>query len=312
VINNLKLRQLRLLVALDSERKLQLAAERLNITQSAASKMLAEIEAVARVPLFERTARGVEPTAYGSILIRGGRSVLADLDRVTNEFAGYRSGELGTVSVGTVAKPSIDLVVDVMQYLGEKLHRVSISLDVSTSPPLVARLLALELDFVVARIPAGVDPGQFDYHAIGAEQAGLLVRAEHPLAGLDSVNLEDTVDLQWIIQPRESFMRQGLERLFYSRGIAPPQRIINTESFFASIGIAAGIDAIVPVPLLIFDLLDPQRFKMLRIRDQLMLESYGLIKLRKRALSPAAMLVFDAMMRLGVANGRAAPDGSSP
>ena len=140
----------------------------------------------------------------------------------------------------------------------------------------------------------------------------MLVRAEHPLAGLDSVNLEDTVDLQWIIQPRESFMRQGLERLFYSRGIAPPQRIINTESFFASIGIAAGIDAIVPVPLLIFDLLDPQRFKMLRIRDQLMLESYGLIKLRKRALSPAAMLVFDAMMRLGVANGRAAPDGSSP
>ncbi len=153
MINNLKLRQLRLLVALDSERKLQLAAERLNITQSAASKMLAEIEAVARVPLFERTARGVEPTAYGTILIRGGRSVLADLDRVTNEFAGYRSGELGTVSVGTVAKPSIDLVVDVMQYLGEKLHRVNISLDVSTSPPLITRLLALELDFVVARDP---------------------------------------------------------------------------------------------------------------------------------------------------------------
>jgi len=268
VINNLKLRQLRLLVALDSERKLQLAAERLNITQSAASKMLAEIEAVARVPLFERTARGVEPTDYGSILIRGGRSVLADLDRVTNEFAGYRSGELGTVSVGTVAKPSIDLVVDVMQYLGEKLHRVNISLDVSTSPPLVARLLALELDFVVARIPAGVDSGQFDYHEIGAEQAGLLVRAEHPLAGLDSVNLEDTVDLQWICQPRESFMRQGLERLFYSRGIAPPQRIINTESFFASIGIAAGIDSIVPAPLLIFDLLEPQRFKMLRERPR--------------------------------------------
>jgi DNA-binding transcriptional LysR family regulator len=96
VIRDLKLRQLRLLVALDSERKLQLAAERLNITQSAASKMLAEIEALARVPLFERTARGVEPTAYGAILIRGGRSVLADLDQVTDEFAGYQFGELGT------------------------------------------------------------------------------------------------------------------------------------------------------------------------------------------------------------------------
>jgi DNA-binding transcriptional LysR family regulator len=304
VIRDLKLRQLRLLVALDSERKLQAAAERLNITQSAASKMLAEIEALARVPLFERTARGVEPTAYGSILIRGGKSVLADLDQVTDEFAGYKSGELGTVSVGTVARPCADLVIDVIQYLGKKLHRVNITLDVSTSPPLIERLLALEFDFIVARIPAGVDPGQFDYHEIGAEEAALLVRAEHPLAGRENVELEDMVDQQWICQPRESFMRQALERLFHSRGVTPPQRIINTESFLASAGIAAGIDAIVPVPMLVFDLVDPQRFRKLRIRDQLMLESYGLIKLRKRTLSPAAMLVFDAMLRLGVPNGR--------
>lgn len=305
MIKNLKLRQLRLLVALDSERKLQLAAERLNITQSAASKMLAEIEALARVPLFERTARGVEPTAYGAILVRGGRSVLADLDQVTDEFAGYRSGELGTVSVGTVARACADLVIDVIQYLGNKLDRISISLDVSTSPPLIERLLTLEFDFVIARIPAGVDSGQFDYHEIGAEEAALLVRSEHPLACRDTVDLAEMVDQQWICQPRDSFLRQALERLFYSRGVTPPRRVITTESFFASIGIAAGVDAIVPVPMLVFDLVDPQRFKRLKIKDQLMLESYGLIKLRKRALSPAAMLVFDAMMRLGVPNGRA-------
>ncbi len=300
MIRDLKLRQLRLLVALDSERKLQLAAERLNITQSAASKMLAEIEALARVPLFERTARGVEPTAYGAILVRGGKSVLADLDQVTDEFAGYKSGELGTVSIGSVAKPCVDLVIDLIQYLGKKLHKVDISLTVSTSSPLIDRLLAMEFDVVVARIPAGVDARQFDYHELGGEQAGLLVRAEHPLANLETVELDDMVDLQWICQPRGAFLRQAFERLFYSRGVTPPQRIINTESFFASVGIAAGIDAIVPVPMLVFDLIDPQRFKMLRIRDKLLLENYGLIKLRNRTLSPAAMLVFDAMKRVGM------------
>jgi DNA-binding transcriptional LysR family regulator len=304
VIRDLKLRQLRLLVALDSERKLQLAAERLNITQSAASKMLAEIEALARVPLFERTARGVEPTAYGAILIRGGRSVLADLDQVTDEFAGYQSGELGTVSIGTVPRACADLVIDVIEYLGKKHERVNITLDVSSSPPLIERLLALEFDFVVARIPAGVDPRQFDYYEIGAEEVALLVRTEHPLVCRETVELEDMVDQQWICEPQESFMRQALERLFYSRGVTPPRRIINTESYLASVGIAARIDAIVPVPMLIFDLVDPERFRRLRIRDQLMLESYGLIKLRKRTLSPAAMLVFEAMMRLGVPTGR--------
>ncbi|WLA52140.1 hypothetical protein QIH80_19770 [Bradyrhizobium elkanii] len=57
--------------------------------------------------------------------------------------------------------------------------------------------------------------------------------------------------------------------------------------------------------MLVFDLVDPQRFKVLRLRDRLLLENYGLIKLRKRALSPAAALLFDAMKRLGVPGGGA-------
>ena len=44
--------------------KLHLASSCLNMGQLTA-KMLAEIEAITRVPLFDRTARGVESTAYG-------------------------------------------------------------------------------------------------------------------------------------------------------------------------------------------------------------------------------------------------------
>jgi DNA-binding transcriptional LysR family regulator len=303
VIKDLKLRQLRLLVALENEGKLQLAAERLNISQSAASKMLAEIEGLTRVPLFDRTARGVKPTPLGAILIRGGRSVLAHLDQVTDEFAGYRTGELGTVAVGTIAKPGVDLVVDVMLYLGEKIRRVNFGLEIGSSPALVDRLIAQEFDFIIARIPGNSDPGQFEYHEIGTEEAALLVRSDHPLADHKDIALEDIVDLQWICQPRKTFMRQSVEQLFVSRGISPPKRVISTESYFASLGIAAGVDAIVPVPLLAFDLVDPRRFRRLGIRDKLMLGGYGLIKLRERTLSPAAMLLFEAMGRIALSSG---------
>jgi heat shock protein HtpX len=40
------------------------------MTQPAASKLLAEMEGLLGVPLFERHARGVEPTWYGQVLIR--------------------------------------------------------------------------------------------------------------------------------------------------------------------------------------------------------------------------------------------------
>jgi DNA-binding transcriptional LysR family regulator len=295
LLGSLKLRQLRLLVALDNERKLQLAAERLNITQSAASKMLAEIESIARVPLFERTPRGVEPTDYGAILVRGSRSVLANLDQATDELAGYIAGELGAVSVGTVVAPCLDLIIDVMQYLGKRLDKIKIRLEVATSPPLVNRLLAHELDFIMARLPASVDPRAFDYFEISDEQAGLLVRAEHPLADRNSVDLEEMVELQWICQPPGSFLRQSLERLFYRNGISPPRRTIDTESFTASLAIAARMDAIVPMPLLFLDIVDRQRFRFLQIEEPLVIGSYGLVKLRDRKLSPAGAVVYEAI-----------------
>ncbi len=129
-------------------------AEHLNITQSGSLEDACENRSLGADFPCSNAPRGVEPTAHGAILIRDEDEACWPISiKVTDEFAGYQSGELGRVSVGTVAKPSIDLVVDVIEYLGEKLNRVNISLDVSTSPPLVARLLALELDFVVARIP---------------------------------------------------------------------------------------------------------------------------------------------------------------
>ncbi len=143
--------------------------------------MLAEIEAWRGFRCLNGRRGGVEPTADGTISDRvGGRSVLArSRPGHQSKFAGYRSGELDTVFGRNGG--------------GKALHRsrrrshrsisargctgVNISLDVSTSSPLITRFLAMEFDFVVARIPAGVDPGQFDYHEIGGGRPGLLVRA---------------------------------------------------------------------------------------------------------------------------------------
>lgn len=297
MLANLKLRHLRLIVALDAERQVQRAAMKLNLTQSAASKMLAEIEAIAEVPLFERTTRGVEPTSYGAILIRGGRSVLANLDQAVGELTSYVSGSRGAVRIGTIAAPCLDLINDLIDYLGERLETIKITLEVATSPPLIGRLLAHELDFVAARIPAGIDPSRFDCFDMDDEQACLLVRSEHPLADREIVDLAELTDQQWICQPPNSFLRQSVDQLFTSRGISPPLRVIDTESLFAALTIAARADIIAPVPVLILDLIDRRRFKPLRIGTELTLPKYALITLKNRPLSPTAAVVLEAMKR---------------
>lgn len=297
-LNGLKMRQLRLLVGLDDERKLQAAADTLNISQSAASKMLAEIEAVVKVSLFERSARGLKPTTYGVILIRGARSVLANLDQTAVELAKHKAGGLGIVSIGAIEGPVAELVTGAVRDLGSSANQIEILIHVASSPGLIERLLAFDLDFAIARVPSSVDPGKLDYCEIGEEEAMcLMVRAEHPLAGRNRLGLKDVSDQQWIFQPRGSFLGQRIIQAFQQQGVAPPRHVINADSFLVSLAIAGKIDAIAPFPRPYLDLIDGRHFKILELDVELVLERYGLIKLRDRALSPAAAIVFDAMKR---------------
>jgi DNA-binding transcriptional LysR family regulator len=299
VLDRLTLRQLRLLVALDDQRKLQEAARKLHMSQSSASKMLADIERIAGVRLLERLPRGVEPTDYGEILIRRSRSVLADLRHAAQEIAGRKAGDIGAVSIGCVATPSIALVARAIAALGAKLDTIEFSLDVGTSPVLVERLVALEFDFAIARIPDEVDPRIFDYCGLDDEEGCFVVRIEHPLANCGVVALHDLVNLQWVLEPRGSVIRQSVERLFRTSGIAPPQRVINCTSHLASLAIAAETDAIVPIAVPIVEHIgDSKRLKKLRVRERLLLESYGLIRVKNRLLSPAAEIVFEIIKRV--------------
>ena len=70
----LKTRQLLLLVALAEEGNIHRAAQVLNMTQPAASKLLKDLEDALEVSLFDRLPRGMRPTWYGETMIRHTRS----------------------------------------------------------------------------------------------------------------------------------------------------------------------------------------------------------------------------------------------
>src|SRR2546422_680992 len=81
----LKTRQLLLLVALAEEGNIHRAAQVLNMTQPAASKLLKDLEDVLEVSLFDRLPRGMRATWYGEVMIRHARVALASLNQALAE-----------------------------------------------------------------------------------------------------------------------------------------------------------------------------------------------------------------------------------
>ena len=74
----LKFRHLLLIDTLGRTRNMHLAAQQMNLSQPAISKMLKEIESLLGFALFERQPRAMPPTALGEHVLRYAQIALND------------------------------------------------------------------------------------------------------------------------------------------------------------------------------------------------------------------------------------------
>jgi DNA-binding transcriptional LysR family regulator len=117
LLSRLRMKQLQLLIALDDHQSLHKASSALAMTQSAASKSLAELESMLDAQLFERTKSGLIPNQFGHCVIRYARLMATDLGSLCEEMAQIRSGRGGRLAIGAVMGALPELVVPAVDAL---------------------------------------------------------------------------------------------------------------------------------------------------------------------------------------------------
>ena len=157
--SGLKVTHMRMIVAIEDSGQISAAAHVLNISQPAASRMIAEMEDILGVPLCRRLPRGVELTPFGAALARRARTMLLELREVDREISDLKSGKGGAVFLGAVTAPAIGLAVPAIRRIRKNFPRIEISVQVDTSGVLARELLASRHDFIIARIPDDLNPG---------------------------------------------------------------------------------------------------------------------------------------------------------
>jgi DNA-binding transcriptional LysR family regulator len=94
---------LNLVLAIADTRSITRGAERESLALAAASKRLSDLETRLGVSLFERRARGVEPTAAGRALLRHIRVLHSSLHALESEVAEFSRGIKGHLRVAANA-----------------------------------------------------------------------------------------------------------------------------------------------------------------------------------------------------------------
>lgn len=288
-VQSLNLRHLRLIHGIAASGQLSLAAERLGITQPAASRTLSEIERLIGEPLFQRTPKGMVATEIGSVFCRHADAVVGQLSSTVADLNAFRAGLAGTVRLGAVTGPAVGYVVPAVQALKREAPRAEVSIDVAPSIELVDGLLRDAYDMVLARVPPAIDPRQLDIRRGRVEEVRFLARAGHPLQCDTALGFRDLVDRAWIIQGTGLPLRLAVDQAFVNRNLPVPQDVIDTASLVFTVGYLMKSDALAAVTTEVAELLLSARGDGLieiALSEKLILPPYHLIRRQGLALSP--------------------------
>jgi len=110
----LEIRHLRSLIAIAESGKLVAAAARVNLSQSALSHQIKDMEAHYEVSLFERTRQGLRFTATGDRLLALARETMAAISAADRDIARLKSDTRGALRIVLECHTCFDWLMPVM------------------------------------------------------------------------------------------------------------------------------------------------------------------------------------------------------
>lgn len=299
----LKTRQLMLLTAICDEGNIHRAAEALNMSQPAASKLLKDLEDMLGVALFERLPRGMRPNWYGETLVRHARIALSSLREAGQEVEALRSGLAGRVSLGAITGPALTLIPPALAELARESPRLRIELQVESSDMLIEQLAQGRIDLMIGRLFDRPEKVDLRYERLAEEPVSAIVRPGHPLLATSKLELAGLESRAWIVPPPGSVLRQRFDLMFREAGLSPPTQIIETAAQLVITRMLEQTDFIAVVPS------DVARYyaryglvAMLPIQLSCTMDAFGIITRKDWLLSPAATVLLKAIRHSATEN----------
>ncbi|MFJ2501563.1 LysR family transcriptional regulator [Streptomyces sp. NPDC087539] len=184
-------RHLRYALALAEHAHFGRAAGALGIAQPPLSKQIADLEREVGARLFDRTRRGVFPTAAGTAFLARARRALDEIAAASVDAARAERGETGRLRLGFIASALLEPLPDVLCRFGRERPDVRLELHEMATSCSTSVLVAGDLDVAITLgPPRGVGVERLVSVPIGHDHLIAVVSSGHPYAGQPSVSVE--------------------------------------------------------------------------------------------------------------------------
>ncbi len=280
---DVKISQLRCLVAVAEEHGFKAAAERLFKSQPAVSIAVKELEKTLGVALFEK-GTGSQLTPYGESVCRIAHQLLDEYQRSVQAMAELADGRKGSIRFASV--PSLARAV--LPYAIEPFvaRHPDVDIHMSDGDTAFVRKSVLSGDVDFGFCGESEPDNRLVYKEIFHDRMGIVCSKRHPLANLKQAT--------WKHLKNERLIGNGTMDIIRGRAreaIDQHDRFYfpNTTSLLAVVQANMGITIL---PQLVLSSGATEELRYIPLANPIVTRSIGILTLARRSLSPAGQLFY--------------------
>jgi DNA-binding transcriptional LysR family regulator len=291
VRRRLKLRDLDTLLAVAQSGSMAKAARQLSISQPAVSKAIADIEHTIGLPLFDRTAQGVEPTLYGKALLKWSVTVFDDLSQGVQELEFLADPTAGAIAIGATEPIMGGWLPAIINRLMERHPRLVFDVTEVLADPSYDELRQRKVDLMLGRILGSPIASDLTAEILFDDPQMVVAGIHNPWHRRRNVKLIDLIDEPWALPRPDSAMGSLVVETFRTAGLDFPRSHVICNSIFMYGALLANGRHLALYPRSLLHFSGERHFvKLLPIKLPALPRPVGIVTLKSRVANPVAQL----------------------
>jgi DNA-binding transcriptional LysR family regulator len=293
----ISVKQVRYFVAAADYGQISQAAVELNVSQSAVTAAIKQLEASLGAALFNRTSNGVALTAHGTRFLQHARNIIAAVNEAVSSPLSEDSTQQGSIAVGVTYTVAGYFLPRHHARFRRTYPRIHVEMLEKRRDDIENDLARGRLDLAVMLVSNLRDRTNISHEILLRSRRRLWVPPEHPLLSASEVRLEDVAREPYIMLNVDEASQTAAR--YWDEARARPQVVFNTSSVEAVRSmVAAGMGVTVLSDMVYRPWsLEGQRIETRNVSHDIPTMDVGVAWSRNHPLSPAAKTFVDFLSR---------------
>ncbi|ABD53646.1 LysR family transcriptional regulator [Jannaschia sp. CCS1] len=206
----MNIRSLRIFVYVMEEGTLARAADRMHLSQSAASRQLAMLEQEFDVTLFSRDQKRLIPTPQAEGFYPEALNLLAQIDEIPEIFRRMRKDVRAPLRIVSQTRLANGLVLPAICAFARDHPDQTVNLEIMLRRDLGRRIMHRKFDICVSALPLPVE--KFEPTRLGATSLCIALPRAHPLATRSVIGPKDLRGVPYIALDESTVLRRLIDR----------------------------------------------------------------------------------------------------